>query len=134
MLLAENRHSNSYLLFLLCTIMYLRIPINNSVSMEVEDRHSIYNQNINYFMSIIIRSCKNKTSRASAVAGNDHSNSYFLLLPCTFVYLRIPINDPIGTESEGRCDNVQPNQKPNPNGHVLLTLDSKRVSCMLQSP
>ena len=95
-------------------------------------------ENINHFMNIIIRYCKNKTSYASTKAENRHSNSYFLFLPCNFVYLKIPINDPIDTEAETRNYNIQPKAKTQINCKHLADASFNRwlmvlILCVLLS-
>ena len=57
---------------------------------------------------IIVRNCRNKKSHASTEAENKCSNSHFLFLSHTFMYLEIPINDLVGMEAEGRHKNAQP--------------------------
>ena len=49
-----------------------------------------------------------------------HSKSYFLFLTCTFMYLKIPINNLFGKDTEDRYYNQ--NQEPSPTGNISLTL------------
>ena len=65
-------------------------------------------RNMNLFIYIIVRNCRNKKSHASTEAENKCSNSHFVFISHTFVYLEIPINDLVGMEAEGRHKNTQP--------------------------
>ena len=48
-------------------------------------------------------------------AKDEYSNSYFLSLLCTFMYLKIPINDPLCVEAKGGHYNIQSKSGTQPN-------------------